>query len=122
MEEHSSIIAETGKHLIDYFVNDVGYGLLEVDGGFVLYDILENILIVEEMYIEPAKRGKQSYPKLYSAMVKCCLENDLKEIHGVVDLNKPNADKVMAGHLRFGCTAIFAKDNKVEFKIGVNHG
>lgn len=99
--------------VMEYYLDEVGYELLPLERGFILYSTYDDKFIINEMYIKKAK-GMQDYKQAYYKVNNYCVENKLNHIVGTVNLNKYNANKVIKLHLFCGAVIINAQSNIVE--------
>ena len=118
MEKDKSI--ESRVH--DYYTKEVGYDLLELTHGFILYYEYEDSLIMNELYIHEDERSIEAYRTSWDEINTFCRERNLKRVNGMVNLNKHNANKIIRTHIRFGSVVIAAQNNVVEFYKEVDYG
>jgi GNAT superfamily N-acetyltransferase len=94
----------------DYQKERFGFDTIEVESGFIVYDIKPPLASIEDFYVTPSMRGTSLAKRLADQAIKIAKERGCTKVLARVTPGLPGADHAMRTNLHYG------------FKLMGNHG
>ena len=101
------------KFYVDYVKERNGWEVIQNDHGFICYSITEQMVCIEELFIEKVYRQSKIGKTLVDLVCEKAQEKGFTHLYGVIHTNALTADVAMLGALKIGFSIIRAEGNKI---------
>lgn len=97
----------------DYHKELWGYETIEVEGGFILYDIKPPDCSIEDFYVRPDLRGTSLAKRLADQVFKRAKEAGVKKVWAKIVPSLPHSTHAMKTNLHYGFKLVGIQDNEI---------
>lgn len=96
--------------------------VLDVEGGFCIYKLLENSLYLQDIFVVKELRKTGLTRKMFNQIKEAAIVNAKPEIIGSVVVGSPGAEHSVAIMLAEGFKMAAVENNVIWFSYEVKHG
>lgn len=86
----------------DYQKERFGFETIEVESGFIVYDIKPPFASIEDFYVAPAMRGTPLAKRLADQVIKIVKERGCTKVLAKVTPGLPGSDHALRTNLHYG--------------------
>jgi GNAT superfamily N-acetyltransferase len=97
----------------DYTKERFGWSTIEVEGGFIVYEIDPPNCTIHEFYVKPELRGTRLAKDLADQVVRVAQERGVKSLWGVIDPTTEGAENALRTNLHYGFKLIGSEKNRI---------
>lgn len=103
-----------------YLKETLGYETIELEGGFISYVIVGEVLHLEEIYVVPAQRRSDLGLRLFNLARAKGKEAECSRIQTSVLIFRSGAERALRVNLALGFKMISAEGNRIIMQREIN--